>query len=156
MRVIDLPDEAATRRLGAALGHLVEPGDVILLVGELGAGKTTLVQALAEAAGVAEPVTSPTFSLLHELSGHDGITFRHMDLYRLEGDQLAHLGLEEWFEPDAVVLVEWAERLGAFNPGSYLKIALSHRGEGRSVELSACGERHEELLAQLTAGAGAA
>jgi tRNA threonylcarbamoyladenosine biosynthesis protein TsaE len=152
LRVIDLPDEPATRRLGGALGHLVEPGDVILLIGELGAGKTTLVQALAEAAGVAEPVTSPTFSLMHELSGHQGILFRHMDLYRLEADQLAHLGLEEWFEPDAVLLIEWADRLGAFGPNCFLRIVLSHRGDGRLAEFTASGQRHEELLARLLPG----
>ena len=147
MRAFDLPDEAATRRLGECLGRLCEPGDVILLEGELGVGKTTLVQGFAVAQGVAEAVTSPTFALLHEIAGRAVI--RHMDLYRLESDQLEHLGIEEWFAPDAIVVVEWADRLGPYMPRERLRLVLSHQGDGRRAELTAIGTRHEWLLGLL-------
>ncbi len=144
---IELPDEAATRRLGERLGQLMAAGDVVLLTGDLGAGKTTLVQGLAAGLGVSDPVVSPTFALVHELAGR--VSLRHLDLYRLTGQDLEHLGAEEWFEPDAVVAVEWAERLGSFLPAERLEIELVPAGTGRQARMEAAGERARALLTAL-------
>ncbi len=108
---IALPTRRATRRLGAALGAALAPGDLVVLEGGLGAGKTFLVRAVARALGVpAEvPVTSPTFALVHELPAR--VPLVHSDLYRLvSADELVELGLVERVGHDAVVLIEWGER----------------------------------------------
>ena len=147
---IELPDEAATRRLGERLGQLMGPGDVVLLTGDLGAGKTTLVQGLAVGLGISDLVVSPTFALVHELAGR--VPLRHLDLYRLTGPDLEQLGAEEWFEPDAAVAVEWAERLGPFRPAEHLEIDLAAGRTGRQARLHAAGERARALLAALGAG----
>lgn len=107
-----LRDEEATTRLGVALGALVEPGDVIGLEGELGAGKTFLVGAAVHALGVPQdvPVASPTFALIHQYVGRHPIA--HVDLYRLSGvAELADLGLEEVLGGQGVGFVEWGRRL---------------------------------------------
>lgn len=146
---IALPDEAATRALGQRLGRQLEPGDVLLLEGDLGAGKTTLVQGLAAGLGIAEPAVSPTFALLHELAGP--VPLRHLDLYRLSPGDLVHLGAEEWFEPDAVVAIEWADRLGPYRPREFLEIALETEGQGRRARFVAVGARYERLASDLQA-----
>ncbi|SFU97642.1 tRNA (adenosine(37)-N6)-threonylcarbamoyltransferase complex ATPase subunit type 1 TsaE [Alicyclobacillus macrosporangiidus] len=103
-----------TRSLGERLGEILQPGDVILLSGELGAGKTTFCKGVAAGLGVAAEVTSPTFTLIAEYEGR--VPLVHMDLYRLweeSGTQaakqaLADLGWEDYLESDAAVLIEWA------------------------------------------------
>lgn len=144
---VDLPDEAATRQLGERLGRLARPGDVLLLEGDLGAGKTTLAQGIAAGLGCEEGATSPTFALVYEIPGR--LTLRHMDLYRLDPSHLPHLGVEEWFGDDAVAVVEWAERLGAYKPRDHLTIALSHHGDGRRAHITASGPHHAALLEAL-------
>lgn len=149
MVTVDLPDEAATRLLGERLGRLAGPGDVLLLEGDLGAGKTTLTQGIASGLGCEDSATSPTFALVYELPGR--LTLRHMDLYRLDTSSLEHLGVEEWFEDEAVAVVEWAERLGPFMPREHLRVTLSHAGDGRRAALEAVGARHQQLLRDLQA-----
>ena len=144
-----MPDEAATRALGERIGRLLAPGDVLLLTGDLGAGKTTLVQGLVRGLGIEADAVSPTFALLHELPGR--VPLRHLDRYRLASDDLEHLGAEEWFDPDAAVAVEWSERLGSYRPREYLEIALSTAAAGRSARLSAAGPRFERMKADLLA-----
>lgn len=102
---------------GEAAGATLAPPAVILLSGPLGAGKTTLAQALCRGLGVPDPVTSPTFALVHEHRGGRGVV-RHLDLYRLETPAaIASIGLDELLAGDAVALVEWPERApGAFPP----------------------------------------
>jgi tRNA A37 threonylcarbamoyladenosine biosynthesis protein TsaE len=77
-----------------------------------------------------------------------------MDLYRLDAGQLEHLGIEEWFEPDAAIVVEWAERLGPFAPRLALHVTLSHEGDGRGATLRASGPQHAGLLERLRAEIG--
>lgn len=149
MLTVDLPDEAATRRLGERLGRLARPGDALLLEGDLGAGKTTLAQGIAAGLGCEEGATSPTFALVYEIPGR--LTMRHMDLYRLDESHLPHLGIEEWFDDDAVVVAEWAERLGPYKPRDHLKVTLSHSGDGRSAAIEASGPHHARLLQALEA-----
>lgn len=146
---IDLPDEAATRRAGEALGTVIDAGAAIALIGELGAGKTTLVQAVAAGVGVpaAVPVTSPTFTLINEYRG-GRVALIHADLYRIERDrELDEIGLDELIDAgDAAVLVEWADRFAQRLGADHLRIELSHAGDGRRLVASATGPRSEELL----------
>src|SRR5580698_10694366 len=107
---------ADTIRAGHEIAKLLAPPKFLILKGDLGAGKTTLVKGIAEALDAAEPdeVTSPTFTLLHEYEGSlhgKPVKLYHIDVYRLEGErQLETLGLDELLTPDALVLVEWGEK----------------------------------------------
>lgn len=112
------------RRLGAA----ARPPLVIAITGELGAGKTTLVQAICQGAGVREPVTSPTFAIVHRYQGAPPAdVVYHLDLYRLEGPhQLANLGWDEIVTAHALVLIEWPERAGDLLPADAAHIDLEY------------------------------
>ena len=99
---------------------------VVALRGDLGAGKTTLAQAICRGFGVAEPVTSPTYNLVHEYAAERGTVY-HLDLYRLEReDELTNLGWDDIVASDALVIVEWPERAGARLPGGHVPIDLEH------------------------------
>jgi tRNA threonylcarbamoyladenosine biosynthesis protein TsaE len=121
-------DEATTKAIGAALAGLLDPGDVVGLDGDLGAGKTRLVQGAAAALGVEDPVLSPTFMLLREYDGD--LPVHHVDAYRLAGPvELEDLGLDEVLPPDAVAFVEWADRVAAVLPESWLELVLHIRDD---------------------------
>lgn len=108
---------AETEELGASWGRQVERGSVIALSGELGAGKTQLVKGIARGLGIHERVHSPTFALVN-IYGGGRLPLFHLDLYRLEArDQIIGAGLEEYFQPEGVSVVEWAERW--FGPAGY-------------------------------------
>jgi len=142
-----------TRALGAALAARLEAGDVICLYGDLGAGKTTFVQGLAEGLGVSRPVTSPSFTLVHEHRGR--LLFYHLDLYRLSADDLLEAGIEEVLGAAAVVAVEWAERLPADLRRGALEIEIrfdEEREGGRELRFRALGERSERMIAEMSAG----
>jgi tRNA threonylcarbamoyl adenosine modification protein YjeE len=135
--ILDLPDESATTRFGAALARRLRPGDAVLLSGDLGAGKTSLARAILRAAAKdpALEVPSPTFTLVqaYELSG---LTISHLDLYRLAGgEELREIGFEEALERGAV-LVEWPERAAAAMPADALAIRLSLANPGRQAVLA--------------------
>jgi tRNA threonylcarbamoyladenosine biosynthesis protein TsaE len=132
-------DEAATRALGALLAAELAPAGVLLLEGELGAGKTVLAQGLARGLGV-DPadVQSPTFTLVREHRGNDRRNLRllHADLYRLEPWQVAELGLDELLAGPGVKVVEWADRLpGGFPGARRLRIRRLADGAREVVEL---------------------
>jgi len=127
------PEE--TRILGAALAPTLLPGDVLSLSGDLGAGKTVFVQGLATALGVTGRVTSPTFTILHEYDGRYPIM--HLDVYRLDSFQeIIDLGFEEYFDPRAVVLIEWGEAVEQLLPRRHLRIELR-----RSEDIEADDDR---------------
>jgi tRNA threonylcarbamoyladenosine biosynthesis protein TsaE len=121
-------DENDTARLGNALARVLRPGLVIALVGDLGAGKTRLVQAIAAAMGVArDDVTSPTFVLIQEYDGE--LPLYHFDTYRLrDSDQFLELGADELMAGDGVCLVEWADRVADVLPPDCLRIEILTTG----------------------------
>jgi tRNA threonylcarbamoyladenosine biosynthesis protein TsaE len=115
--------ETDTRAIGAALAGLLVPGDVVGLTGDLGAGKTRLVQGAAAALGVVDPVVSPTFMLVREYDGDTEV--HHVDAYRLHGPgELEDLGLDGVLDPETVVFVEWADRVERVFPESWLEVRL--------------------------------
>lgn len=134
---------AETRALGAALARAAQVGDVLCLEGPLGVGKTVLVQGLAEGLGVAEPATSPSFTLIHEHRGR--LPLYHIDLYRLDTARVSELFLEEYLGGDGISAIEWAERLpAALCPDClYLRIAYGD-GDQRLFAIEARGERARE------------
>ena len=139
------PDE--TKALAQALAPLLQAGDVLLLSGDLGAGKTQFTQGLAAGLGAGEPVISPTFNIVLTY-GSGRLPLHHFDLYRLESDsELEDIGLREYLEGDGACVVEWAEKFPrAFD--EYLAIEISKVSEdGREVRARASGARYEELLA---------
>ena len=123
-----------TRAFGHQLARRLTPGTVIGLVGDLGSGKTCLVQAICHALGVDGPVTSPTFILINEYAGRDPvgkmIPIYHFDLYRLMGEEeLLDLGSEDYFYGSGVCLVEWADMAGSLLPTDHTSIQIEHAGE---------------------------
>ncbi|MBL9051291.1 MAG: tRNA (adenosine(37)-N6)-threonylcarbamoyltransferase complex ATPase subunit type 1 TsaE [Tabrizicola sp.] len=142
---LDLPDEAATVALGQRLAAVARPGDVILLEGQIGAGKSALARAFIRARlGRQEEVPSPTFTLVQVYETDAGEIW-HADLYRLSHpDEVWELGLDEAFGT-AICLVEWPDRLGTHLPQGALRIRLQPGGEGRRAELT--GGRAELVAA---------
>lgn len=137
-----------TRRLGARLGRLLQPGDVLLLQGELGSGKTVLAQGIGRGLKVQEPVKSSSFVLLNEYHGR--LDVYHADLYRLEDPaQVAELALEEVARP-GVLVVEWPERAWDELPPEHLLVRIEEATDGRTLTLVARGARYEELVGGLT------
>lgn len=145
-----LQSESQTIEAGHLIAELLTAGDVIALIGELGAGKTRFVKAVAQACGVPlDQVNSPTFTLIHEYEGR--LLIRHCDTYRLRNsEEFGDLGLDELFAPDGVALVEWADRVTEYLPRDRLEIrfAIDSPSE-RTIEITATGKRSRLILSQL-------
>ena len=137
MRQFQTRSEEETIQLGREIAARLPPRAVVLLIGTLGAGKTTLAKGIVSGLGAAKPddVTSPTFTLIHEYGG--GRVY-HIDLYRLDRPQeVARLGLEEIFDRDAVILIEWGERFPQLVPADRIEIRLeTGNAEGRRIEVT--------------------
>ena len=129
-----------TLKLGRAVGNVLKAGDILLLEGYLGAGKTTFTQGLADGLGVDEFVNSPTFVIINEYySGK--FPLYHMDLYRLEDEaQLYDLGVEEYFFGNGVSVVEWPEIAVPLLPEAYTSVTFLREGEGRAVKVATRGK----------------
>jgi tRNA threonylcarbamoyladenosine biosynthesis protein TsaE len=146
---------AETEALGAELAVGLRPGDVVLVRGELGAGKTTLVRGAARALGVADPVTSPTFGIGHRYRGSN-VTVAHLDLFRLAGLGQEDPGLlEDYIGPRSIAFVEWPEEGSPELGGARVLVTLAHRGgdrrrievrpiEGRPAHEREGGLEHDE------------
>ncbi len=132
-----LPDATATHRLGSILGETLPPGAVLLLEGDLGSGKTSLVQGIGAGLGIGEAIASPTFTLICEyLEGR--LPLYHLDLYRLTPAAVDPLYLETYWEGEEVepgiMAIEWPDRL-SYRPERYLLITLTPQAEGRQAQL---------------------
>jgi tRNA threonylcarbamoyladenosine biosynthesis protein TsaE len=140
---LTLAGEADTVALGERLGRRLRAGDLVLLRGELGAGKTTLARGLARGAGCRGRVSSPTFALAHRYRGAR-LTIHHLDLYRLEAED-PELGLDELLaDPRGAVVVEWPAARRRW-PADRLEIELAHARSGRRATLRARGPRARRL-----------
>ena len=148
---VPLRSRGATRRLGRAIARALTAGDLLVLEGDLGAGKTFLVRSIARGLGVPTTVrvTSPTFDLVHELPGRLPVV--HVDLYRLDSPESVHdLGLRDHIGRDAVTLIEWGDRFAEALGGEGLWVELSRTGPTtRTCRLTPRGGRARELLARV-------
>ncbi len=129
-----------TVSFGRHIASLVTPGDILFLNGDLGAGKTTLTQAIGYGLGVPEScyITSPTFSLLHEY--HGDLVLYHMDLYRLhDEEEIIELGFEDYLYGDGVCVIEWPDRLGSLTPANRLVIDMKTKEQTRIITLTGYG-----------------
>jgi len=140
-----------TQQLGRHVGELARPGDVLLLTGELGAGKTCLTQGIAWGIGIEEYALSPTFVIMRQMRGR--LALYHMDLYRLDLiEETQDLGLDDYFYGDGVCVVEWADKAMSLMPSEHLLIEIEYLSDAeRQFRLKPSGRRHEELVAGLLA-----
>ena len=142
--VFDSESEADTGRLAERIGKLLQPGAVIALDGDLGAGKTRFSQSVAKAIGVADVVNSPTFTIIKEYQGAQ-FPLYHMDVYRLSREEEEELGLDEYFFGDGVTLVEWASRIGDLLPERHLSVRIRDLGgQRREFELTPYGQPYTD------------
>jgi tRNA threonylcarbamoyladenosine biosynthesis protein TsaE len=162
--VVETSAPTETEAFGAELAAGLRAGDVVLVRGELGAGKTTLVRGAARALGVEDPVTSPTFGIGHRYRGAE-LTVAHLDLYRLAGLEHEDPGLlDDYLGPDRIAFVEWPEAGGAEFAAAALRLTLTHAGgdrrrievwDGRAPKAPATGAGSAEQSAESQADAGA-
>lgn len=148
---IETKDETETMWLGELLGELVGPGDVLLLEGDLGAGKTTFTKGLAKGLGIENVIKSPTYTLIREYT-KGRLPLYHMDVYRLEEVGGDDMGLEEYFYGEGVSVVEWSTFISEELPSTYLKIHLDRSGEfleNRTLTFEPHGERYTQIVESL-------
>lgn len=136
-----------TRRIGMRLGAALQPGDMICLQGDLGAGKTTFVQGIAQGWGSLDSVSSPTFILVNVYRRADESQLFHMDAYRLDSPAEAEqLDLDSMLA-DGALIVEWPERMNGLIPPERLWLTIEHMAESeRQMKVNARGKRYDELL----------
>lgn len=146
--VSESPQE--TQQVGMQLGKLSQPGDVFLLVGGLGAGKTCLTQGIAWGLGIEGYAASPSFVLINQYRGR--IPLYHIDLYRLDSiEEVNELGLDDYLYGNGVCVVEWAEKAWAVLPRENLTVEMSFFSDtSRSITLKPNGKRYIELISQLS------
>lgn len=140
----------ATQGLAAALASLAQPGDLVVLAGDLGAGKTAFVQGFGRGLGVGEPITSPTFTLVQEYVGR--LPVHHVDVYRLDQlSEVVDLGLSELLDDDGVVLIEWGDAILPLLPADLLEVRLTFGAadDDRTVVLRSSGRSWLRRMASL-------
>lgn len=149
MRTKHAKNEAETKEIAKSLADFLEEGSVLLLEGNLGAGKTTFTKGIAEGLGIKEVIKSPTYTLIREYqSGR--LPLYHMDVYRLEEVGGDELGLEEYFQGEGVSIVEWATFIPEDLPKEFLKIKLVPMGEDfseRNLVFEPVGAQYEQIVA---------
>jgi len=138
-----------TQKLGVRIGELALPGDVFLLVGELGAGKTCLTQGIAWGLGIKEYALSPSFVIMRELYGR--LPLYHIDLYRLDRiEESLDLGLDDYLYGRGICVVEWADKALSILPPKHLLIKIGYLSDtSRSFQIEAHGERYLEIVKRL-------
>lgn len=139
-----------TQKLAKFLAKFLEEEDVILLDGDLGAGKTTFTQSLAKALGIEEVVNSPTFSIVNEYEFNKGVLY-HFDLYRIEeAEELFDIGFEEYFLKEGIIIIEWAEKFINEIPQPWLKIYITKEDENsRIFQITGIGNKWEMFIEEL-------
>ena len=146
---IYLENEEQTKDIGYKLGQLVTPKSVICLIGDLGAGKTTMTQSLAKALEVDDYITSPTYTIVNEYEGR--IPLYHFDVYRIgSSDEMYDIGFDEYIDGDGVCIIEWANLIEDILPNEYLYIEMNYKETGREMILTPKGEKYEEIVKELT------
>ncbi len=149
--VIQTRSALETVRIGKTIGNRLLIGDVVALVGELGAGKTQFIKGLAAGVGIENSayISSPSFTLIHEYPGE--IPFYHIDLFRLGKEQEAEeLGLEDYFLGSGITAIEWADRIPSLLPKELLLISIVYVDKNvRSLEIVGKGKRYESLIKEL-------
>lgn len=151
--VLNTDSPKQTEELGEKLGKLLEPADVVCLIGELGAGKTAFTRGLGRGWGTTARVTSPTFTLMKEYARpSDGRILFHLDCYRLTNDDdVETIGLEDIFAADGAVVIEWPQVASGWLPDDRLSIEIEHVDETqRSFKISGSGERSDWLVKQVS------
>ncbi|OLR64411.1 tRNA (adenosine(37)-N6)-threonylcarbamoyltransferase complex ATPase subunit type 1 TsaE [Peptoniphilus porci] len=146
--MIKLNNLEETEKFGKFLGENLNPGDILCLNGNLGAGKTTLTKSVALGLGIEDYVTSPTFTIVNEYYGR--INLYHIDTYRLDDKvDVDYLGFDEYFYSDGVTIVEWAEKIKDVLPEEYIEINISSREDKRELEINFIGSRFKKLKEKL-------
>lgn len=153
MTELTLNNREATMALGKKLAPYLQAGDVIVLNGDLGAGKTTFTKGLAAGLGITDMIKSPTFTIIREYQG-GRLPLYHMDVYRLEDGGAEDLGLEEYFDGDGVSVVEWAQFAEDELPDDFLAINFKRTidEQTRILTLEPHGQHFDEIVAKLMAG----
>lgn len=146
--LIHNPNE--TENVAEIIGSVAEPGDTIILSGDLGAGKTTMTKGIALGLGIDQMIKSPTYTIIREYQ-KGRLPLYHMDVYRVE-DGADDLGLDEYFEGDGLSVVEWGKLLGEFLPADYLEITIAKDStdlEKRLLDVQSHGKRSEQFLERI-------
>jgi len=147
---LEINSAADMKKLGASLGETAKPHDLLLLNGDLGAGKTTMTQGLGRALGIRRPVKSPTFTIVREYR-EAKLPLFHMDFYRLENDDLSSIDLNGYLAEPGLVVIEWPQLIMKDLPDDYLQLIItrvddSWKSTKRVVELKPKGERNEKWI----------
>lgn len=146
--MISLNNLNETEKFGIFLGKNLNPGDVVCLNGDLGAGKTTLTKSIAKGLGIDDYVTSPTFTIVNEYYGKTDLY--HIDTYRLDDKiDVDYLGFDEYFYSDGVTIVEWAEKIRDALPEEYMEINIKSHDDKRDLEINYFGNRFDKLKEKL-------
>ena len=145
-----LQDQAATEAFGGQLAAACKGGLLVLLHGQLGAGKTTLVRGFLHASGHSGPVKSPTYTLVEPYTTAHGNLY-HLDLYRLaDAEELEWIGIRDLFEEESICLIEWPEQGAGFLPEPDLRVYLRVEGSGREIRVEAASPRGEQFVRIVT------
>lgn len=150
MKEITLTNREKTIELGEKIGRMLEAGDVLVLDGDLGAGKTTFTKGLAKGLAIPDLIKSPTFTIVREY--HDGrLPLYHMDAYRLENGGAEDLGLEEYFDSDGVSVVEWAQFVEDELPAHFLAIHFKRTADEdtRMLQFEPHGAHFQKIVEEL-------
>lgn len=152
MMQLTIDSAADMRRLGRALGETAFPGSLLLLTGDLGAGKTTLTKGIARALGIRRPVKSPTFTIVREYR-EGTLPLFHMDMYRLEDGDLSSIDLPGYFAEQGLIVIEWPQFIVNQLPAEYLQLTLKRVDDHwdsttRTVEFTAHGQKNKAWLHQ--------
>lgn len=146
--------EQWTRKLGETLGRLLQSGSVVALIGELGSGKTVFAQGLARGLGVGadEYVSSPSFAIVNQYRGR--VTIFHVDTYRLRNEpEMVALGYEDYFDPNGVTIIEWADKVRGLLPERYVAVEFTITGpQTREIEIKLVGGWPSQAASELMDG----